>query len=425
MFKLWASIKKEFYLLVSDKVGLVLMFVMPLLLVFVITIIQDSAFKLVNENKISILIVNHDRGSQGTKLIELLKSSGLFEIEEDNIITSGKVKDELLNRDKLIALYISSDFSLKLNEKAGQISNLMMEELGLKETSEDNKNIELPSLTFYHDPVLQENYCYSLISIIYSFLDAVENSLMIENFYLEMGFEKVPENLKEKIISNKVNIIQIPATSSDSDVLPNSTQHNVPAWTIFAMFFMVVSLGNNIVKERINGSFIRLKTMPTNFFLILASKMIIYLVVAILQVALIFSAGVLLFPFINLPQLVLPSNIFAFGTVVLICGLSAVSYALMIGSIAKTQEQANGFGAVSIIIFAALGGIWVPVFVMPEYLQFISNFSPLHWCLEGFYILFLKGGNWAELFKIILPLFIFIVCCQLITYLKLRVEKII
>ncbi|MCK4361162.1 MAG: ABC transporter permease, partial [Bacteroidales bacterium] len=305
MFKLWASIKKEFYLLISDKVGLVLMFVMPLLLVFVITIIQDSAFKLVNENKISILIVNHDRGSQGTKLIELLKSSGLFEIEEDNIITSGKVKDELLNRDKLIALYISSDFSLKLNEKAGQISNLMMEELGLKETSEDNKNIELPSLTFYHDPVLQENYCYSLISIIYSFLDAVENSLMIENFYLEMGFEKVPENLKEKIISNKVNIIQIPATSSDSDVLPNSTQHNVPAWTIFAMFFMVVSLGNNIVKERINGSFIRLKTMPTNFFLILVSKMIIYLIVAILQVALIFSAGVLLFSLINLPQLVL------------------------------------------------------------------------------------------------------------------------
>ena len=81
MFKLWASIKKEFYLLVSDKVGLVLMFVMPLLLVFVITIIQDSAFKLVNENKISILIVNQDNGNQGKKLVELFEGSGVFEIE--------------------------------------------------------------------------------------------------------------------------------------------------------------------------------------------------------------------------------------------------------------------------------------------------------------------------------------------------------
>ena len=147
--------------------------------------------------------------------------------------------------------------------------------------------------------------------------------------------------------------------------------------------------------------------------------------VAFLQVALIFSVGIFLFPLIQLPQLILPSDIIAFGTVVLISGLSAVSYALMIGSIAKTQEQANGFGAVSIIIFAALGGIWVPIFVMPEYLQFISKFSPLHWCLEGFYILFLKGGNFVELFNILIPLFIFIVCCQLIAYLKLRVEKII
>ncbi|MCD4663755.1 MAG: hypothetical protein K8R68_00700, partial [Bacteroidales bacterium] len=55
----------------------------------------------------------------------------------------------------------------------------------------------------------------------------------------------------------------------------------------------------------------------------------------------------------------------------------------------------------------------------------VDDFSPLHWCLEGFYILFLKGGNFVELFNILIPLFIFIVCCQLIAYLKLRVEKII
>ena len=425
MFKLWASIKKEFYLLASDKVGLVLMFAMPLLLVFVITIIQDSAFKLVNENKISILIVNHDKGNQGQKLVELLDGSGLFEIEEDYFIPSDKVKDEFINRDKLIALYISSDFSNKLKRKANQVSSQMMEELGFKESLTENKDIEPASISFYYDPVLQENYYGSIVSVIYSFLDAVENTLMIEDLYREMGFEKVPEKLKEKIISNKTRITQIPATSSDSDVLPNSTQHNVPAWTLFAMFFMVVSLGNNIVKERISGSFIRLKTMPVNFSLVLASKMLIYLMVAFLQVALIFSVGIFLFPLIQLPQLILPSDIIAFGTVVLISGLSAVSYALMIGSIARTQEQANGFGAVSIIIFAALGGIWVPIFVMPEYLQFISKFSPLHWCLEGFYILFLKGGNFAELFNILIPLFIFIVCCQLIAYLKLRVEKII
>ncbi len=425
MFKFWASIKKEFYMLLSDNIGLLLMFVMPFLLVFIITIIQDSAFRLVNENKISLLIVNQDEGNQGDKLVELLQESGLFEMAEDSSIPAGDINDELLDRDKLVALHISSDFSTQLNEKAAQISSLIMEELELKEASGRMKDIEIPSLTFYYDPVLQQNYRYSLVNIIYSFLDVMENSLMMENFYQEMGIGKVPDRIKKKMRTNKVSIVQVAAQGSKSNTIPNSTQHNIPAWTTFAMFFMVVSLGSNIVKERINGSFIRLKTMPASFTIVLVSKMIIYMIAAVIQVLLIFSMGILIFPLINLPQLVLPDNIFPLVAVVLISALSAVSYAMMVGSLAKTQEQANGFGAVSIIIFAAIGGIWVPVFVMPEYMKFISNFSPLHWCLEGYYTIFLKGRDWVDLFKIIIPLGIFISCCHIITYLKLKLEKIL
>ena len=121
----------------------------------------------------------------------------------------------------------------------------------------------------------------------------------------------------------------------------------------------------------------------------------------------------------------LPSAFSAFIVMMLMCSMAAVSYAMMIGALSKTQEQSNGVGAISIIIFAALGGIWVPTFVMPEYLQIISNFSPMHWCLEGFYILFLKGGSWSQLFPVIGFLFIFIAVCQITTYTKLKLEKLI
>jgi ABC-2 type transport system permease protein len=191
------------------------------------------------------------------------------------------------------------------------------------------------------------------------------------------------------------------------------------------MFFMVISLGTNIVKEKINGSFIRLKTMPTSFAAILFSKVMVYLLVAIIQVTVIFSVGIFLFPFINLPKLVLPDNMLLFLFVVILCSYTAVCFALMIGIISKTVEQANGVGAVSVIIFAALGGIWVPVFVMPDYLQVISRFSPLYWCLDGFYVLFLKGGNWNELYKVIISLTVFIVIFQAVTFHKLKIDKIL
>ena len=423
--KLMASIKKEILLLFSDKVGLSIMFLMPLLLVFIITIIQDSVYKMVNENKVSLIISNQDKGEEGDKLIQLLAASGLFELHEKNELQSQELKDYLLDENQLTALYIPHNFSEKLEEKATQISTTLAFELGISETEQNVPEVVLPNLDFYHDPVLQENYSFSITNVIGSFLNVIENELMIESIYAEVGIEKSPDNFKEKIMGNKVVINRIPAKNDEHMINPNSTQHNVPAWTIFAMFFMVVSLGSNIVKERVNGSFLRLKTMPTNYIHILSAKMMVYMMVAVLQFTLIFSIGMTVFPLIGLPKLVLPSAFAAFIVMMLMCSMSAVSYAMMIGALSKTQEQSNGIGAISIIIFAALGGIWVPTFVMPEYLQIISNFSPMHWCLEGFYILFLKGGSWSQLFPVIGFLFIFIAVCQFTSYTKLKLEKLI
>lgn len=401
------------------------MFLMPLLLVFIITIIQDSAYKMVNENQIPLLVVNHDKGKEGAKLVDLLKKSGLFKIDSQDAIQQESLKSELLSRGKMIALYIPAAFSAGLESNAEDVSGILMDDLGLEHDTTAREKISMPRLSFYNDPVLQENYSYSVMSVIQSYMSVIENSLMIDRMYANMDIADRSEKLKEKMISNRVGIDQIVASNNNSTVIPNSTQHNVPAWTIFAMFFMVVSLGSNIVKERINGSFLRLKTMPTTFMVVMFSKMAVYVVVAALQVALTFSMGVWILPKLGLPKLSVPDNVVATVAVIFISSMAAVSYALMIGAFARTEQQANGFGAISIIIFGAIGGILVPTFVMPGFMQFFSNFSPLHWCLEGFYVLFLKGGSWQDLRTVFAFLGIFIVFCQLGTYFKLRLERII
>ncbi|GGH33931.1 ABC transporter [Dyadobacter endophyticus] len=425
MFKLYSSLRKELLLLINDKVGLALMFLMPLLLVFIITIIQDSAYKMVNENQIPLLVVNQDKGSEGAKLVDLLTKSGLFKIDSQNAIEQQSLKSELLSRGKMIALYIPASFSAGLESNAEDVSTILMDDLGLAHDTTARRKVSMPRLSFYNDPVLQENYSYSVMSVIQSYMSVIENSLMIDRMYANMDIAERSAKLKDKMISNRVGIDQIVARNNNSTAIPNSTQHNVPAWTIFAMFFMVVSLGSNIVKERINGSFLRLKTMPTTFMVVMFSKMAIYVVVAALQVALTFSMGVWILPKLGLPKLSVPDNIIATIAVIFISSMAAVSYALMIGAFAKTEQQANGFGAISIIIFGAIGGILVPTFVMPGFMQFFSNFSPLHWCLEGFYVLFLKGGSWQDLRTVFAFLGIFIVFCQLGTYFKLRLERII
>ncbi len=425
MYRFWIAFKKEFLILWFDKTGLALMFFMPVLLVFIITIIQDSVFQIVNENKITFLVVNKDNGEQGTHLVKMLDDSRFFAITQNGQIDTASI-NKIMHDDKyLIGLVIPSDFSDKLIQKTRLISDILMEDLELQDSVNNGEELLMPSLKFYHDPVLQENFSASFINIINAFVKSLEGDLLIKQFSELLELEQAPEKLKEVIGSNQVKIDKLAATLSDNDITPNTTQHNVPAWTIFAVFFMVISLGNNIVKERLNGSFIRLKTMPTSFSLILGAKMLVYLFAVFLQVALIFSLAKLTFPSIGLPDLMIPSNTLAFLVVVLFTGLAAISFSMAVGTVADTQEQANGFGAVSIVILAAIGGIWVPSFMMPEYLKVFGYCSPLYWSLESFYTLFLRGGNWGILLPNFLGLLIFSLTCFGITFAKLKRERIL
>ncbi len=425
MRKLIATLKKEGLVLLNDKVGLLIMFLMPIFLVFIITIVQDSTFKLVSENKIDIAINNLDEGNLGDSLVKSLTAAGAFEITTYKGL-SNKACEALISKEKkLLVIVLPQHFSRDLTQKTSEISQKMLQEFGVVEKNKSSKHHAINNLEIIYDPVLQENYRLSMSNLISSYLGALENQTMITQLYQEMGYDQVPVDLMKLMMKNNTKIVQTPANASDKKMIPNASQHNVPAWSIFAMFFMVVSLGGNIVKEKSNGSFIRLKTIPTSFSLLLISKMIIYLMVSLLQMVVIFSIGYAIFPHIGLPQLSMPDSLLQLVLVAFVCALAAISYALLIGIYFNTQDQANGFGAVSIIIFAALGGIWVPTFVMPEFLQKVSMVSPLHWCLELFYTLFLRSGSWMELAEGISVLASFSAICLVFVYIKIKKQKLI
>jgi ABC-2 type transport system permease protein len=175
----------------------------------------------------------------------------------------------------------------------------------------------------------------------------------------------------------------------------------------------------------LNGSFIRLKTLPTNYLLALLSKQLTYLFVTLLQAALIFAIGILVFPFLGLPKLNLPSDLWGLFLVSFICGWCAVSFAICVGVFAQTQEQANGIGAVSVVLMAAIGGLLVPSFAMPESFQTVIKLSPLHWCLQAYYGLFLEGGKLKDIILNILPLLSITVLIQLIALFGLKRKNLI
>ena len=426
MFKLWATIKKDFRVLRRDGIGLALMFVMPVILVFVVTDIQNSTFRMINKNKMPVLIINRDTGTSSTQLIEAINKIGLFKVyllpkNQDIKLIS----DSMKQKDVLVAVTIPGDFTRKVKAKAKNVAGKALISFGLQADSVKKGTGEIDPLTLYYNPVLQEQLRLSVQGGLRSALQLVESRETLRTLYFSINEKQLPDSLENEMLNNKASINEIPVSKNGSLRAPNASQHNVPSWTIFAMFFVVMSLGGSVVKEKTSGSFVRLKTLPTNYVVGLLSKQITYVAVTVVQATVIFSLGIWVFPWVGLPSLNVPIDVFGLLIVTIICGWCAVSYAICVGVFSKTQEQSNGFGAISIVILAAIGGLMVPSFAMDTSLKTFADFSPMHWCLQAYYGLFLEGGKLTDVMNYLIPLILITLALQLITFLGLKRKNLI
>ena len=123
MFKLWATIVKDVRILLRDKVGIALMFVMPIILVVVVTSIQNSTFQLVNKNKLPVLICNSDTGQASLQLIKTINKIGMFKVSlvnSDN--TESLIADAMHKNDAMLGIIIPSNFSAKVSAKSKNIA---------------------------------------------------------------------------------------------------------------------------------------------------------------------------------------------------------------------------------------------------------------------------------------------------------------
>jgi len=438
MMKLWATLKKDVRILMRDRVGLLLMFGMPVLLVLIVTSIQNNAFQSFSKNKILLFISNKDTGRFSRELIRAVDQVRLFRLETvDRNASREELLEQMRKKDGPLAIVIPEDFSVQIAAAAKNKTDKALHSFGLDgdsgssyklqaARSKEEQGLRMTSaVDLLYNPGVEAPLKLAAEGALNGALQMVESRQVLKALYLAINERSLPDSMEQEMLSSRMELRESPITRGDAALPLNATQHNVPAWTIFAMFFVVMSLGGSIVREKLNGSFIRLKTLPTPFMIALVSKQITYLGVTFLQAFVIFSMGLWLFPHMGLPALRLPGDLAGLILVTLLCGWCAVSYAILVGVFARTQEQANGFGAVSVVILSIIGGLMVPAFIMPDPFKTAMQFSPLHWALESYYGLFLEGGGLKGILKNIVPLLVITLFIQLIIAAELKRKKLI
>jgi ABC-2 type transport system permease protein len=156
--------------------------------------------------------------------------------------------------------------------------------------------------------------------------------------------------------------------------------------------------------------------MPLSYLAMISGKIISYVIICIVQFALIMAIGRFVLPALGAPVLNVGSSPLALVLITVSAGLAASGWGILLGTVARTYEQASMFGAVSVVICAALGGIMVPVYVMPKVMQGVSNFSPLAWGLRAFQEVFVRGGTVGSVLPDTLLMLLFFVTTTLIAW---------
>ena len=137
--------------------------------------------------------------------------------------------------------------------------------------------------------------------------------------------------------------------------------------------------------------------------------------ISLLQFALMVVMGVFVFPYLGLPMLEVSGKLLPLLLVAIASGLSAIGLGVLLGTLAKTQEQSAPLGATLTVLFAAIGGVWIPTFAMPHIMQLLSNISPMNWGLQAFYEVLLRGDSASSLLPKIGALLLFFITCILIS----------
>ena len=413
--RILAHVRKELLLLARDRGGLALLYLMPVALVMIMAVVQDAPFRDFSEKQVHVVFKDLDGKGVGARVRDGLMNAGPFSVQDassDVTMDAAALRDAVRRGEYQVAVIVPDEASEVLEAaSAATIAKVFSPADSAKPST---ASVDTSVVQVIIDPTVKQAFRGLVNSHLAKVLAEITSDRLLNDMGAQIaaltGTEAPQLKVEEPILRMHQELAG--AELSGDRVAGNSTQHNVPAWTIFAMFFIVVLLAGNMVKERSSGIMTRLLTMPGGAGERIAGRMLTYLLVCVSQAVLLLLIGVFVLPLLGLSALDLQGvSIGYLLLVAVVVGTAATAFGVAVGAMSSTQQRSAVFGSTAVVILSAIGGIWVPLYIMPDAMKAIGRLSPLNWSLEAFNSVLLRHGNLGELVPLLAPLLLFAAVC--------------
>jgi ABC-2 type transport system permease protein len=389
LYPILAILAKELKILTRDRQALALLFAMPAFFILVMSFSLEGVFEAGSRARpFEIAVVNRDPGPLSREILSDLK-------EVEGVVLVETVKGAPLTIERAEELVREGSYPLALLIPEG-FSNQVLTSGG--------DRAEKATVTFIHDPGTNTRILSGIKGTLQGIIlrrtllaalpERLKKALVAApfsppGFPPSQGMEKqldqwLAKAIQEKGIDQEISFLSRSPRGYASGRMPSATEQNVPAYTIFGVFFIVLTLASSFIQEKKEGTFQRILSAPLSKSSLLAGKLLPYFFVNLVQIALMFAVGVIFFGMKlgNLPALVLVSIALA---------LAANGLGLLVASLGKTEAQVNSLSVFLAITLGALGGMMVPAYIMPGFMKTLSLFTPHAWALAGYQGVIVRG----------------------------------
>lgn len=371
---------KELKVLWLDREALVLLFVMPLFFILVMSFALEGVYKAGSKDRpFQILIVQPKGDRLADQVISDLKQMDgltLIETHEGHPLTPDKAEQLISRGTYPLALVFPDGYTEQI----------------LKASGDPQK--EKSAIYLISDPAINLQLLAAVKGTIQGSIERRVLLARIPERFKEMfgTFEGMENQLEPLMGDEKIHRPDgfhsslIHTFPRDYHIIrrPTATEQNVPAFTIFGVFFITLTLASSIMQEKREGTFQRILAAPLSKTALLVGKLLPYYLVNLVQIGLMFCVGVAVFGMKlgHLPALIIVS-----------LSLAAVAngLGLLVASLGKTEAQVNSLSVLLAVTLSALGGMMVPVFIMPDLMKTLSLFTPHAWALAGYHDVIIRG----------------------------------
>ncbi len=359
MKRIWSLIKTELKLVFRDKTFYLWAIVLPLGFMVIFGSMQRTS----ERQRVDLFIMNRDGGRLSQKFIKKVRAEGL----------KVRVVKNLNPKAKTNLVIIPEDFSKKLNK--GESATLYIN----FRSKEPGKPSYLIKLALYR-----------------------------------AGWNL----LKEKLLAGKspVKVLSIETRwFARQKAVPSGFTFYVPAVIVmFILFNVLFYCGMAVWRMRERGLLPRLAASPLGKDGLWLSLFISGFLVGLIGASVLFATGIVLF------SATLGYHPFAVALVLFIYTAAVSALGVLLGSITKKQELLIGASVLIANLFAALGGCWWPLEIVPDFMKKVAMVLPTGWTMDAMSKLIFLQLKPSSIFPnlILLLLFFFAVSAISITFFK-------